>query len=339
MSEGRKTRRQAVASPFADRNLALEAVRVTEAAARAASRHLGRGDEQAADGAARDAMHEALAGLDIEGTIRVGEGSREETDRLYVGEKVGSGEGPKVDVGLLPLEGPTIIARGEPNGLSVIAMAEAGGILQMPSIYMDKIAIGCGLPADLVSLDEEPAVNLAAVAKAKGVDVGDLVLCTLDRPRHAEMIAKARAAGARIMLIADGDLAGVVATTQPTSGVDIYMGTGGAREGVLAAAALACVGGQMQARLVLRNEGDRVMAKAAGLHDPGQNFSVADMVSGDVTFAATGVTSGPMLRGVGSINGCPVTHSMVMRSKVGTVRYIEAHHDFAREAVPHPRRR
>ena len=339
MSEARKTRRQVSVAPFSDRNLALEAVRVTEAAARAASRHLGRGDEQAADEAARDAMHEALTGLDIEGTIRVGEGSREETERLYVGEQVGSGDGPKVDVGLLPLEGPTIIARGEPNGLSVIAMAESGAILQMPSIYMEKIAVGCGLPQDLVSLDEEPAKNLAAVAKAKGVAVSDLVLCTLDRPRHAEMIAMARAAGARIMLIADGDLAGVVATTQPKSGVDIYMGTGGAREGVLAAAALACVGGQMQARLLLRNDDDRTLAKAAGLGDPGQIFSIADMVSGDVTFAATGVTSGPMLRGVGSVNGCPVTHSMVMRSKIGTVRYIEAHHDFAREAAPRPRGR
>lgn len=339
MSEGRKNNRKTSVRQPGDRNLALEAVRVTEAAARAASRHLGCGDEQAADRAARDAMHEALVGLHIEGTIRVGEGNREETERLYVGEQVGSGDGPVVDVGLLPLEGPTIVARGEPNGLSVIAMAEAGGILQMPSLYMEKIAVGCGLPQDIVSLDEAPAKNLAAVAKAKGVAVSDLVLCMLDRPRHAEMIAQARAAGARIMLIADGDLAGVIATTQPKSGVDIYMGTGGAREGVLAAAALVCVGGQMQTRLVIRNDGDRALAKAAGLDDPGRTFAISDMVFGDVTFAATGVTNGPMLHGVVSINGCPVTHSMVMRSRVGTVRFIEAHHDFAREAAPYPRQR
>ncbi len=339
MSEGQKNNRKTSVRQPGDRNLALEAVRVTEAAARAASRHLGRGDEQAADRAARDAMHEALIGLHIEGTIRVGEGSKKETERLYVGERVGSGDGPVVDVGLLPLEGPTIIARGEPNGLSVIAMAESGHIVQIPSLYMDKIAVGCGLPSDLVSLDETLETNLAAVAKAKGVSVSDLVLCTLDRPRHGEMIAQARAAGARIMLIADGDLAGVVATIQPKSGVDIYMGVGGAREGVLAAAALACVGGQMQTRLVIRNDSDRGLAKTAGLDDPGQIFNITDMVSGDVTFAATGVTSGPMLQGVVSINGCPVTHSMVMRSRVGTVRYIEAHHDFAREAAPHPHQR
>ncbi len=339
MSEGQKNNRKTSVRQPGDRNLALEAVRVTEAAARAASRHLGRGDEQAADRAARDAMHEALIGLHIEGTIRVGEGSKKETERLYVGERVGSGDGPVVDVGLLPLEGPTIIARGEPNGLSVIAMAESGHIVQIPSLYMDKIAVGCGLPSDLVSLDETLETNLAAVAKAKGVSVSDLVLCTLDRPRHGEMIAQARAAGARIMLIADGDLAGVVATIQPKSGVDIYMGVGGAREGVLAAAALACVGGQMQTRLVIRNDSDRGLAKTAGLDDPGQIFNITDMVSGDVTFAATGVTSGPMLQGVVSINKCPVTHSMVMRSRVGTVRYIEAHHDFAREAAPHPHQR
>lgn len=338
MSEGRKNKRKTSVRQPGDRNLALEAVRVTEAAARAASRHLGRGDERAADRAACDAMHEALIGLHIEGTIRVGEGCREEAERLYVGERVGSGDGPVVDVGLLPLEGPTIIARGEPNGLSVIAMAEAGGILPIPSLYMEKIAVGCGLPKDIVSLDQEPAKNLAALAKAKGVSVSDLVLCTLDRPRHSDMIAEARAAGARIMLIADGDLAGVMATIQPKSGVDIYMGTGGAREGVLAAAALACVGGQMETRLVIRNESDRNLARAAGIDDPERIFHVADMVFGDVTFAATGVTNGPMLQGVVNINGCPVTYSMVMRSRVGTVRYIEAHHDFAQESAPRPRR-
>ena len=319
-----------------NRNLAMSAVRVTEAAALAASRFLGRGDERAADQAARDAMHRALSVLDITGTIRVGEGSQEDSESLYVGEEVGNGTGPSVDVGLLPLEGPTIIAKGEPNGISVIAMAESGGILAMPALYMEKIAVGCGMPKDVVSLEAPPEENLKAIAKAKGVTVGDLIVCLLDRPRHAELIGQIRAAGARIMLIADGDVSGVIATTQPNSGVDVYMGIGGAREGVLAAAALACVGGRMQGRLVLRSESDRALAKSSGITDPGRIYDIDDMASGDVTFAATGVTAGAMLGGVVRIRGCPITHSMVMRSTTGTMRYIEAHHDFAREAAPWP---
>ena len=316
------------------RNLAMAAVRVTEAAALSASRFLGRGDEAAADIGARDAMHRVLSGLDIDGTIRIGEDNSAHGERLCVGEKAGTGSGASVDVALLPLEGPTIIAKGEPNGISVIAMAESGGILAVPALYMEKIAVGCGMPKDLVSLEATPEENLKAVAKAKNVDVGDLVVCLLDRPRHAELIGQVRAAGARIMLIADGDVSGVIATTQPSSGVDIYMGIGGAREGVLAAAALVCAGGCMQGRLVLRNESDRALAKSSGIADPTHIYNVDDMASGDVTFAATGVTTGAMLRGAVRVRGCPITHSMVMRSTTGTMRYIEAHHDFAREVAP-----
>lgn len=321
----------------AERNLAVEAVRVTEATALAASRRMGHGDEENADRAAVDAMHRALSNLYINGTIRIGEGTREETDRLYAGEQVGSGEGPKVDVALLPLEGPTIIAKGEPNGLSVLAMAQEGGFLSAPDIYMDKIAVGGSLPAGVVDLDADPGSNLAELAKARGVDVGDLVVCALDRPRHKELIARIREAGARIMLIGDGDVSGVIATTQPDSGVDIYMGIGGAREGVLAASALSCVGGQMQARLVFRDDAERARAVDAGIEDLECKYDVGDMASGDVTFATTAVTSGAMLRGVRTDvgrRGIVITNSIVMRSHSGTVRYVEAHHNFARKAAP-----
>ncbi len=314
----------------AGRNLALEAVRVTEAAALAASRLMGRGDDQAADQAAVDAMHEALKVLAITGTVRIGEGEEGESPKLYVGEKVGAGEGPQVDVAAMPLEGRTIIAKGEPNALSVIAIAEGGGFLKTPNIYMEKIAVGGGLPEDVVDLEEEPAKNLKELAKAKGVGVGDLVVCILDRPRHNELIAKTREAGARIMLIRDGDVAGVIATTQPESGVDIYMGIGGAPQGVLAAAALSCVGGQMHGRLVVRNDEERKQASSCGITDLDIKYGVPDMAQGDVTFAATGVTSGAMLAGVRRHHGVAVTQSMVMRSRTGTLRYIEAHHLLAR---------
>ena len=226
---------------IADRSLALEAVRVTEAAALAGSRFMGRGDERVADEAALDAMHAALASLAIDGTVRIGEGLAGEAAKLYVGEKVGSGDGLKMDVAAMALEGPTIIAKGEPNGLSVIALTERDGFLDVPGIYMDKIAVGAGLPDEVVDLDETPAKNLRALAKAKGAEVADMVACILDRPRHAELIAKTREAGARIMLIRDGDVSGVIATTWPEAGVDIYLGIGGAPQGVLAAAALNCV--------------------------------------------------------------------------------------------------
>jgi fructose-1,6-bisphosphatase II / sedoheptulose-1,7-bisphosphatase len=314
----------------------MEVVRVTEAAALAASRLMGRGDEEAADRAAADAMHEALMGLAVDGTIRIGEGTADEAAKLYVGEKVGSGERPEVDVALLPLEGPTIIAKGEPNGVSVIAMAENGGFLNVPNVYMDKIAVGCGLPRGVVDLDREPARNLADLARAKGVEVGDLVVCALDRPRHQELIAKTREAGARIMLIADGDVSGVIATTQPASGVDVYMGIGSAREGVLAAAALGCIGAQMQTRLVLRGDDDRNRVAQSGITDFDRKYDTRDMASGELTFAATGVTGGALLRGVRTVHGGAVTQSMVLGSTTGTLRYIEAHHDFAAEVASGP---
>src|SRR6185437_16168185 len=234
-----------------DRNLALEAVRVTEAAALAASRLMGRGDEKAADQAAVDAMRKALNGLTIEGTVVIGEGERDEAPMLYIGEKVGSGHGPKIDIALDPLEGTTITAKGGANALAVIAMAEAGGFLNAPDVYMEKIAVGGGL-GEVVDLDETPGANLKSLAKAKNAEVADLVVCILDRPRHSELIAKVREAGARIMLISDGDVSGVIATSRPESGVDLYMGSGGAPEGVLAAAALRCIGGFMQGRLIFR---------------------------------------------------------------------------------------
>ncbi|OHC73851.1 MAG: fructose-bisphosphatase, class II [Rhodospirillales bacterium RIFCSPLOWO2_12_FULL_58_28] len=312
------------------RNLAMDAVRVTETAARAATLFMGRGDERAADRAAVNAMHEALDSLDIDGVIRIGESAGNEDAQLVVGGRVGNGNGPKVDVALMPLEGPTIIAKGEPNGLSVIAMTETGGFLDIPDIYMDKIAIGGGLPADIIDLDEAPEKNLGELAKAKRVDVRELVVCILDRPRHSNLIAKVRAAGARIILIADGDISGVIATAWPASGIDIYMGIGGAPQGVLSAAALSCVGGRMQGRLVIRDDADRKRAAQSGVKEFDRKYTVGDMASGDVTFAATGVTNGAILSGVRVRHGCAVTRSMIIRSMTGTLRFVEAHHKFGR---------
>ena len=247
---------------------------------------------------------------------------------LYVGEKVGAG-GPKIDIALDPLEGTTITAKGGPNALSVIAMAEEGGFLNAPDVYMDKIAVGAGLPEGVVDLDATPEDNLRNLAKAKAVDVVDLVACILDRPRHGELIQRVRAAGARIMLISDGDVSGVIATSRPDSGIDIYLGSGGAPEGVLAAAALRCIGGQMQGRLLFRNDIERQRAERWGISDLSRKYSMIDLARGDdVMFAATGLTDGTMVRGVRRIHGGAITHSMVMRSKSGTVRLIEAHHNF-----------
>ncbi len=321
-----------------DRNLALEAVRVTEAAALAASRLMGRGDEKAADQAAVDAMRQALNGLDIDGTVVIGEGERDEAPMLYIGEKVGAG-GPKIDIALDPLEGTTITAKGGPNALAVIAMAEAGGFLNAPDVYMDKIAVGGGLPAGVVDLDAAPAENLKNLAKAKQVEVSDIVACILDRPRHAELIAKVRAAGARILLITDGDVSGVIATSRPDSGIDIYIGSGGAPEGVLAAAALRCIGGQMQGRLLFRNDDEKGRAVKMGVTDFNRKYDLQDLAKGDVMFAATGVTDGTMLRGVRRFQGGAATHSMVMRSKTATVRLIEASHHFARKPGGDPAKR
>jgi fructose-1,6-bisphosphatase II / sedoheptulose-1,7-bisphosphatase len=313
-----------------DRNLALETVRVTEAAALAASRLMGRGDEKAADQAAVNAMRQSLNGLSIDGTVVIGEGERDEAPMLFIGEKVGSG-GPAIDIALDPLEGTTITAKGGQNALAVIAMAEAGNFLNAPDTYMDKIAVGGGLPDDIVDLDEDPATNLKNLAKAKKMDVSDLVTCILDRPRHSELIAQVRAAGARIMLIGDGDVSGVMATSSKESGVDIYMGVGGAPEGVLAAAALRCIGGQFQGRLVFRNDDERKRAQRWGITDYDRKYSLHELASGDVMFAATGVTDGSMLRGVRRYHNGATTHSVVMRSKSGTVRYVEAQHNFERK--------
>src|SRR5262245_7925980 len=311
-----------------DRNLALEVVRVTEAAALSAATLMGRGDEKAADQAAVDAMRRALNGLAIDGTVVIGEGERDEAPMLYIGEKVGSG-GPRVDIALDPLEGTTITAKGGPNALAVIAMAEEGGFLNAPDVYMEKLAVGGGLPDGVVDIDNTPAVNLKNLAKAKKADISDLVCCILDRPRHSELIAKVREAGARIMLIGDGDVSGVLATSTGDSGIDIYMGSGGAPEGVLAAAALRAIGGQMQGRLLFRNDDEKARARKWGITDLNRKYSMLDMAKGDVMFAATGVTSGSMLKGVRRFGNGAETHSIVMRSKTGTVRWISANHNFS----------
>jgi fructose-1,6-bisphosphatase II / sedoheptulose-1,7-bisphosphatase len=319
------------ASHVLDRVLVLEMVRVTEAAAVAASKLIGRGDEKAADHAAVEAMRAALNTLDIDGTVVIGEGERDEAPMLYIGERVGSGQGPKIDIALDPLEGTTITAKGGNNALAVVAMADAGGFLHAPDVYMDKIAVGGGLPEGLVDLDAAPAENLKNLAKAKKAEVSDLVVCILDRPRHAELIRKVRESGARIMLISDGDVSGVIATSLPDSGVDIYMGSGGAPEGVLAAAALRCIEGQFQGRLLFRNDDEKARARAAGIADLDRKYNLLELAKGDVMFAATGVTSGTMLRGVRRFPGGAETHSIVMRSKSGTVRVIEAKHNFTRK--------
>lgn len=251
---------------------------------------------------------------------------------LYIGEKVGlyakTGGGVLADIAVDPVEGTTLTAKGGPNAMAVVALASRGGFLNAPDLYMDKIAIGPGYPEGVVDLDRTPAENLAALAKAKGCSVGDLTVCTLDRDRHKDIIKACRAAGARLMLIPDGDVFGVVACAQPETGVDMYLGWGGAPEGVLAAAALRCIGGQMQGRLIYEDEGQEVRAREMGIADPHRKYGLHDMAKGEVMFAATGITSGPMLRGVRLIPGGAITHSIVMRSKTGTVRSIEGSHNF-----------
>jgi fructose-1,6-bisphosphatase II / sedoheptulose-1,7-bisphosphatase len=310
-----------------DRNLALELVRVTEAAALAASHWIGHGKKNEADGAAVEAMRKAFDAVAIDGTVVIGEGEMDEAPMLYIGEKVGAG-GPKMDIAVDPLEGTTLTAKGGPNALATIALAEYGNFLHAPDIYMDKIAVGGGLPAGVVSLDDSIATNLRNLAKAKNRAVSDLVACILDRDRHKELIAHCREAGARIMLISDGDVAGVIATAMPDAEIDIYLGSGGAPEGVLAAAALRCVGGQMQGRLLYESDEQIERVRSMGHADPKRCFSVEEMAKGDVMFAATGVTNGAMLRGVRRRPGGATTHSIVMRSHSGTVRFIEAHHNF-----------
>jgi len=310
-----------------DRILTLELVRVTERAAVAAARLRGQGDEKAADQVAVDAMRTELNRLPIDGKVVIGEGERDEAPMLYIGEEVGTKEGPKVDIALDPLEGTTICAKNQPNSLAVIALAEGGSLLYAPDVYMDKIAIGPGYPEGLIDLDASPKENLAALAKAKGCKVSDLTACVLDRSRHAKIIEDIRSVGAAIRLIGDGDVAGVIHTTDPEeTGIDIYFGTGGAPEGVLAAAALRCIGGQMQGRLILDTPEKVERAKKMGIEDPNKKYTMVEMAKGDVLFAATGVTDGNMLDGVKFGREEISTHTVVMRSSSGTVREIKARH-------------
>ena len=299
------------------RSLAYDAVRVCEAAAIAADGRVGRGDEKAADQVAVDAMRTALNGLDIDGEIVIGEGERDEAPMLYIGEKVGRGGGPAVDIALDPLEGTTLTAKAMANALAVLAMAPKGTLLNAPDTYLDKIAVGPGYAEGVVDLDASPADNVHALARAKGVKPEEITVCVLDRPRHADIIAGVRAAGARVFLITDGDVAGVINTTDPETGVDLYLGSGGAPEGVLACAALKCVGGQFQGRLVFRNDVERGRADRLGLTQLDRKYSLHEMVRGDAVFAATGVTKGAMLDGVRRERGMIQTHSIVMSSAGG----------------------
>jgi fructose-1,6-bisphosphatase II len=312
-----------------DRNIGLEAVRLTEAAAIASARLMGRGDEKAADQAAVDAMRKAFNELAIRGTIVIGEGERDEAPMLYIGEKVGLGgaQDPEVDIALDPLEGTTICATGGPNALSVIAMADKGNLLNAPDTYMDKIAVGPSA-AGAIDLGKTPSQNLRAIADRKGVYVDDLTVIILNRPRHEKLIAEVRASGARIKLIGDGDVSAAIATCFPETGVDVLMGTGGAPEGVIAAAALRCCGGDMQGKLAFRNDKEIERAKKMGIDEPHKVFALDELAKGHVLFAASGVTSGDFLKGVRFFKGGATTQSVVMRSKSRTVRYIDSTHHF-----------
>ena len=313
-----------------DRNMAIEAVRVTEAAAIAAERWVGRGDERAADAAAVDAMRTALNRLNIDGTVVIGEGERDEAPMLYIGEKVGAG-GPKIDIALDPLEGTTITAKANENALAVLALAPDGDFLNAPDVYMEKIAIGGGYEDGIIDITAPPKENLTRLAKARGCDIGDLTVCILDRPRHEELIGSVRDAGARIFLISDGDIFGVMATSDPDSGIDMYLGSGGAPEGVLAAAALQSIGGQIQGQLLFRNDDEIGRARKLGIEDLDRIYNRDDLASGDVIFAATGVTDGAMVKGVRKFPGGCETHSIVMRSVTGTVREVITRHNFTRK--------
>lgn len=316
------------ASQNLDRVLVLEMVRVTEAAAIAASTLVGRGDEKAADAAAVEAMRAALNELYMDGTVVIGEGERDEAPMLYIGEKVGSapGKGPKIDIALDPLEGTTITAKAGPNALAVLAIAEEGCLLNAPDVYMDKIAVGPGYPAGVIDLEKSPTENVRAVAAAKGVEPHEIIACVLDRPRHEKLIAELRGIGCGVMLIGDGDVAGVIATTDPDTTIDIYMGSGGAPEGVLACAALRCVGGQFQGRLLFRNDDERARAHRWGIEDLDKVYTLDELASGDCIFAATGVTDGSLLAGVKRKGKVMTTESVVMRASSGTVRWVKGEH-------------
>ena len=309
------------------RGLTLELVRVTERAAIAAAGWRGKGDEKRADAAAVEAMRDELRGIDIDGRIVIGEGERDEAPMLFIGEKVGSGQGPAVDIAVDPLEGTTLCAKNQPDSICVLAMTERGGLLNAPDVYMHKVAIGAGYPAGLVDLDQSPMDNVRAVAVAKGVPVDEITACVLDRPRHAALIEDLRTAGVAVKLISDGDIAGIIhATNTEDTGIDIYLGSGGAPEGVLAAAALRCVGGQMQGRLLLDTPESRERAQRMGIADPNRKYSVTDLASGDVLFAATGGTDGSLLAGVKLRRSHVMTSTIVMRSWSRTVRWITARH-------------
>ncbi len=323
------------ASSVLDRLLVLEMVRVTEAAAISASRLIGRGDEKAADAAAVEAMRAALNELPFDGTVVIGEGERDEAPMLYIGEKVGSAQdGPKIDIALDPLEGTTITAKAGPNALAVLAIAEEGCLLNAPDTYMEKIAIGPGYPEGVIDLAKSAADNIRSIAAAKGAEPGEITACVLDRPRHEAIIAELRALGCGIKLIPDGDVAGVIATTDPDTGIDVYIGTGGAPEGVLAAAALRCVGGQMQGRLVFRNDDEVARARRWGIDDLDRIYKLEDMARGDCIFAATGVTDGSLLRGVHRRKSCVTTESIVMRASTRTIRRVSTqYHDLAHRGL------
>ncbi|MFC3078181.1 class II fructose-bisphosphatase [Phenylobacterium terrae] len=311
-----------MSSETLDRGLVLDAVRVTEIAAIAAWKLVGRGDEKAADQAAVDAMRTALNDLDIEGEIVIGEGERDEAPMLYIGEKVGRGKGPAIDIALDPLEGTTLTAKAMANALAVMAWAPKGTLLNAPDTYMDKIACGPGYPAGVIDLDASPADNVKALAKAKGCDPSEITVCVLDRPRHAEIMASLRSVGARVHLITDGDVAGVINTADPETGIDMYVGSGGAPEGVLACAALKCVGGQFQGRLVFRNADERARAERCGITELDKKYDLHEMVRADAIFAATGVTKGALLDGVRLSGGFVHTHTLVMNSATRTVREV-----------------
>ena len=312
---------------FNDRMLSLGLARVSEAAAHASARLIGRGDEKAADQAAVNAMRDQLNMLDIKGVVVIGEGERDEAPMLFIGEKVGLNAGPKVDIAVDPLEGTTLCAKNMPGSIATMAMADGGTLLHAPDVYMQKIAIGPGYARNVIELDAPPADNVRRLAKAKGVDPTAINVLVLDRPRHADIINSVRSTGAAVQLITDGDVAGVIHCAKPDeTGVDMYIGTGGAPEGVLAAVALRCIGGQMQCRLILDTEEKRERAHKMGVTDPKMIYGIEDMAKGDCLFAATGVTTGSLLTGVKFKKDVIETETVVMRSVTGTVRYIKAEH-------------
>ncbi|APL94844.1 fructose-1,6-bisphosphatase [Sphingobium sp. TA15] len=324
------------ASSILDRVLVLEMVRVTEAAAIAASKLIGRGDEKAADAAAVEAMRLAFNDLYMDGTVVIGEGERDEAPMLYIGEKVGNaiGTGPRIDIALDPLEGTTITAKAGPNALAVLAISEEGGLLNAPDVYMEKLAVGPGLPDGVIDLNRPVKENVEAVARAKGVDPHEIIVCVLDRPRHEKLIAELRAIGCGIMLIPDGDVAGVIATTDPETNIDMYMGSGGAPEGVLACAALRCVGGQFKGKLLFRNDDERARARKWGIADLDKVYDLNELAKGDCIFAATGVTDGSLLAGVKRLPGGRLTtDSVVMRASTGTVRWVKGEHRLDRKPI------